>query len=102
MKSGLFHTYIATGFFAILIFFILNSHLYTPLEMLYGTILVTILLKAVSNIMFSLVILLYDFKNTHDMHEIKIAEDKLDLLVNEMQMREAELKSIKIINDHKK
>ncbi len=98
MSSGVFNTYIATGFFGTLIFFILNSHLFTPLEMMFGTIMVTIALKGISNIMLSLVILLFDLKNSKDEQQFKASEDKLDLLLNEMQMKEAQLKTAKVIS----
>ena len=99
IHSGVFNTYIATGFFGTLIFFILNSHLFTPLEMMFGTIIVTITLKGISNIMISLVILLFDLKNTKDEQQFKTSEDKLDLLLNEMQMQEAQIKTAKVISN---
>jgi len=95
LNSGVLDTFVATGFFSILIFFTLNSYLYTPLEMMFGTVLVTIAFKGVSNMMFSLIILLFDLENAQAEQELKIAEDKLDLLLNEMKMTEARLKSEK-------
>ena len=95
MSSGVFHTYIAIGFFATLIFFILNAQLFTPLEMVFGTILVTIALKGMSNIMFSLIILLYDLQNNQEEQEFKLVEDRLDLLMNELKMQEAKVKTTK-------
>ena len=94
--SGVFNTYVASGFFATLIFFIFNSHLFTPLEMMFGTIIITTILKGISNIMISLIILLFDLKNTKDEHQFKASEDKLDLLLNEMQMKEAQLKTAQV------
>jgi hypothetical protein len=85
INSTIFRTYIATGFFAILIFFILNSHIFTPYEIVLGTMVVTIALKGVSNMMISLIILLFDLQITKDEHTIKLAEDKLDLLMNQMK-----------------
>ncbi len=35
VNSGIFRLYIATGFFATLIFFVINADLYTPLEMIF-------------------------------------------------------------------
>ena len=93
VASGIFHTYIATGFFGTLIFFIINADLFTPLEMTFGTILITIALKGVSNMMLSLVILLFNLKNTHEKHNFKTAADKLELLVNELQLQDTRLKS---------
>ena len=34
INSGIFRLYIATGFFATLIFFVLNAELFTPFEMI--------------------------------------------------------------------
>ena len=56
LNSGLFRFYIATGFFATLIFFTINADLFTPIEMILGIIMVTIILKGISNMMFSLII----------------------------------------------
>ncbi len=97
LNSGVLDTFVATGFFSILIFFTLNSHLYTPLEMVFGTILVTIAFKGVSNMMFSLVILLFDLENVQAEQELKVTEDKLDLLLNEMQLSESRLRSEKFV-----
>jgi hypothetical protein len=89
INSTIFRTYIATGFFAILIFFILNSHIFTPYEMVLGTIIATIALKGISNIMISAIILLFDLQSTKDEYALKLAEDKLDLLMNQMKTRSA-------------
>lgn len=88
VNSTIFSTYIAAGFFGTLIFFILNSHLFTPFEMMLGTIIVTIGLKGISNMMISLVILLFDLQQESDQQAYKIAEDKLDLLMHQMKMGE--------------
>lgn len=89
IRSTVFKTYIATGFFATLIFFVLNSHIFTPYEMMLGTIVATIAFKGLSNIMVSMVILLFDLQDTHEQQQFKIAEDKLDLLIHQMNLTEA-------------
>jgi hypothetical protein len=99
MSSGILNIYIAAGFFATLIFFILNSHMFTPLEMTFGTIIITIALKGVSNIMLSLIILLFDLEDNQSEHKFRLAEEKLDLLINEMKMQEATMKSVKVNNN---
>lgn len=58
INSGIFRLYIATGFFATLIFFVINADLFTPLEMIFGIMGVTIVLKGITNMMLSLLILL--------------------------------------------
>ncbi len=99
IASGIFHTYIATGFFATLIFFIINADLFTPWEMTFGTIVITIALKGVSNMMLSLVILLYNLKHTHEKHNFKTSADKLELLVNELQLQETRLKAASVTKE---
>jgi len=56
INSGLFRLFIATGFFATIIFFVINAELFTPLEMILGTMGITVFLKGVSNIMLSMII----------------------------------------------
>ena len=99
LYSGLFNTYIATGFFATLIFFVINSHLFTPFEMMFGTIIVTVALKGISNMMLSLIILLFNLENTKEKYDLHIAEDKLDLLMNEIKMKEARVRASKSIDE---
>ena len=98
IASGIFNTYIAAGFFGTLVFFILNADLFTPLEMTFGTIFITIALKGVSNMMLSLVILLFNLKNTQEKHDFKSTEDKLELLINELQLQDTRLKSATVTN----
>ena len=95
LHSGLLNTYIATGFFMTLIFFVINSHLFTPFEMMFGTIIVTVALKGISNMMLSLVILLFNLENTKERTELGVAEDRLDLLLNELKMKEAKVRAAK-------
>jgi hypothetical protein len=101
IQSGILKTYVAAGFFATLVFFVINSHLFTPMQMLFWTIIATVGFKGLSNIMFSLIILLFDFKGKHNENQYKLAEDKLDLLIHDIQMKEAQLKSEKFIKDDK-
>jgi len=93
IKSKILNTYIATGFFAMLIFFVLNSNAFTPMDMIIGTIIVTITLKGISNIMFSLIILLFSLQNNQDKYNFKQAEEKLDLLINEIKIKTATTKT---------
>ena len=61
VNSGILKFFIATGFFATLIFFVLNSHVYTPFEIIFWVIAATVALKGLSNLMLSLIILLFMF-----------------------------------------
>ena len=88
MNSGLFKTYIATGFFATLLFFLFNSELFTPIEMLVGIIFITLLLKGLSNIMISLIISLFSLENKRKEFEFKYNEEKINAMLNELVVKD--------------
>ncbi|QDF29846.1 hypothetical protein [Halarcobacter anaerophilus] len=90
INSGIFRLYIATGFFATLIFFVLNADLYTPLEMMFGIIGVTIVLKGVSNMMLSLIILLFDLDSKRKELDFKYNEEKINEMMAELGVQEAQ------------
>ena len=81
--------YIATGFFATLIFFVVNADLFTPLEMLFGIVGVTIVLKGVSNMMLSLIILLFSLDNKKEELDFKYNSEKIDAMLAEMSINDA-------------
>ncbi|GGD36587.1 hypothetical protein GCM10012288_08260 [Malaciobacter pacificus] len=89
LNSGIFRVYIATGFFATLIFFTLNSDIFTTTEILLGTIGVTILLKGLSNLMFSLVISFFSLENKKEEFDFKYNEEHINTLLNELNVNEA-------------
>lgn len=88
INSGVFRLYIAIGFFATLIFFILNAELFTPMEMILGIILITIVLKGVSNIMLSLIISLFSLENKRKEFDFKYNEEKIQIMLNELSVKE--------------
>ena len=88
INSGLFKTYIATGFFATLLFFLFNSELFTPIEMLVGIIFITLLLKGLSNIMISLIISLFSLENKRKEFDFKYNEDKINAMLNELVVKD--------------
>ncbi len=90
INSGIFRLYIATGFFATLIFFVVNADLYTPLEMIFGIIGVTIILKGVSNMMLSLIILLFNLDNKRDELDFKYNEEKINAMMAELGVQDAQ------------
>lgn len=90
INSGIFRLYIATGFFATLIFFVINADLYTPLEMIFGIIGVTIILKGVSNMMLSLIILLFNLDNKRAELDFKYNEEKIDAMLAELTVQDAQ------------
>lgn len=90
INSGLFRLYIATGFFATLIFFVINADLYTPMEMIIGIVVVTIILKGISNMMLSLIILLFDLDNKRKELDFKYNEEKINEMMAELNVQEAQ------------
>ena len=88
INSGIFRLYIATGFFATLIFFVLNAELFTPFEMILGTILITIVLKGMSNLMLSLIISLFSLDNKRSEFDFKYNEEKIQVMLNELSVKE--------------
>ena len=88
INSGVFRFYIATGFFATLIFFIINADLFTPMEMILGIILITIVLKGVSNMMLSLIISLFSLENKRNEFNFKYNEEKIQLMLNELTVKD--------------
>ncbi len=90
INSGIFRLYIGTGFFATLIFFVVNADLYTPLEMIFGIIGVTIILKGVSNMMLSLVILLFSLDNKREEFDFKYNEEKINAMMNELVVQDVQ------------
>ena len=88
INSGIFKLYIATGFFATLIFFTVNADLFTPIEMILGIILVTIVLKGLSNIMLSLIISLFSLDNKRSEFDFKYNEEKIQVMLNELSVKD--------------
>ncbi|QKF82895.1 hypothetical protein CRV08_02505 [Halarcobacter ebronensis] len=90
LNSGIFRLYIATGFFATLIFFVINAELFTPLEMIAGIIGVTIILKGISNMMLSLIILLFSLDNKREELDFKYNEEKINAILAELTVHDAD------------
>ena len=88
INSGVFRFYIATGFFATLIFFTINADLFTPMEMILGIILTTIVLKGISNMMLSLIISLFSLDNKRDEFNFKYNEEKIQVMLNELVVKD--------------
>ena len=82
INSGIFKIYIATGFFATLIFFVVNSELFSPIEMILGSILITIILKGLSNLMLSFMVSSFSLENKKAEFDFKYNEEKINILCN--------------------
>lgn len=89
LNSGILKLYIATGFFASLIFFVLNSDLYTPMEMMIGMVAVTVVLKGISNIMLALLVGLFSLDNKREELDFKHNSDKIDSLLADLTIQES-------------
>ena len=89
INSGIFRVYIATGFFATAIFFTVNSDFYTPFEMMFGVIGITIILKGISNMMLSLLIMLFSLENQKNKLDFNYHSENIDSLVNELDIIES-------------
>lgn len=84
INSGIFKIYIAIGFFATLIFFIVNVELFTPVEMILGSILITLFLKGLSNLMLSLMVSSFSLDNKRAEFDFKYNEEKINILLNQL------------------
>jgi hypothetical protein len=89
IDSGVFRFYIATGFFATLIFFTINADLFTPMEMILGIILTTIVLKGISNMMLSMVVSLFSLDNKRNEFNFKYNEEKIQVMLSELTVNDA-------------
>lgn len=96
INSGIFKIYIATGFFATLIFFVINAELFTPIEIILGVIFITVILKGISNMMLSMIILLFSLDNKKNELEFNAKAERIDILLSELKSQDAELNSIKV------
>ena len=92
INSGIFKIYIATGFFATLIFFVVNSELFSPMEMILGSILITIILKGLSNLMLSFMVSSFSLENKKAEFDFKYNEEKINILLNQLVAKEADEK----------
>ena len=95
IDSGIFDTYVAAVFFSSLVFFVLNSSVYTPLEIMLGVVLSTIVFKGVANMMLSMTISLVSLNNEEDHLMFKKESDNLESLVNDLAIQEAAIQSNK-------
>lgn len=93
IASGIFRFYVAIGFFGTSLFFLFNSHLFTPMEMVLGIIFATILLKTLSNVMLSLLILLFNLDNKKAEMDFKYHTQKIDELLSELTTNDSNNKN---------
>ena len=97
ISSKMMNTYVATAFFSTLIFFVLNANSYTPMEMIMGVIFVTVAFKGVSNMMLSLVILLFNLENKEQALEFEHTSSKVNGLLHELSLQKTKIKSNQVM-----
>jgi hypothetical protein len=99
VNSNITNTYVATAFFATLIFFVLNANSYTPIEMIVTTILITIGFKGVSNMMLSLIILLFNLEKKDNEVDFEKTSATINSLLNELSLQKAKIKTNQLSKD---
>lgn len=99
LQSGIFDTYVATVFFGVVIFFVLNSSFYTPTEMIVAIVFITILFRGLANIMISMTISLFNLSNEQDKLDFEKSSNSLESLVNDLAIQEASAQSNKTIQN---
>ncbi|OCL88742.1 hypothetical protein AAX26_00428 [Aliarcobacter thereius] len=85
INSGIFKLYVAIGFCATLIFFVLNSDIFSPLEMVFGAVFVTMILKGTSNVVFSFIMKHFSLDKRVDEFNHKYNEEKVSFLLNQFK-----------------
>jgi len=93
IKTKFIDFYVATAFFATVIFFILNISLYTPIEILMGIIIVTLIFKGLAHLIVSIILMFYDLNKIEQNLEYKKKLNKLETLVNELSIQQAKIKN---------
>ncbi|MCK9162066.1 MAG: hypothetical protein GX118_00675 [Arcobacter butzleri] len=93
--SGILRLYVAVGFFASLIFFVLNADHYSPMEMLVWMIVITIALKGIAYLMLSMIILLFSLENKKAEMEYYSKASEIEQMLADLVMKEAESDSQK-------
>ncbi len=99
LQSRVFDTYVAAVFFATVIFFVLNASFYTPIEMIFGIVFITVFFKGLANLMISMTISLFNLSNEQDKLDFEKSSTKLESLINDLAIQEASTQSHKTINN---
>jgi len=83
----------------LLFFFTLNADLYTPIEMLFSVIFVTVAFKGLAHMMAALIILLYDFDNKKESIELGEVSSRINGLLNDLSLQQTRIKAQKTLNE---
>ena len=95
LASRVVDTYVATAFFATLVFFVINATAYTPLEMMLGVVIVTIAFKGFSHLMIALIIAFFNLDNRKEEMEFNEKVSHLDGLLNDLALQQTKIKTQK-------
>ena len=95
IASRIIDTYVATAFFATLIFFVFNAHAFTPIEMIFGVIIVTIGFKGMAHFIVSLVIAMYSLEHKKDENKFEEQSSKIEGLLNDLALQQTKIKTQK-------
>jgi predicted histidine transporter YuiF (NhaC family) len=101
VQSRMLDLYVATVFFSTTIFFILNSASYTPLEMMYSIVFVTIIAKGFANIMLAMLISLFKFDNEYEKLAFEKSAKEAELLAKELKLKSTKEHNERIIQKEK-
>ena len=93
LASRLIDTYVATAFFATLIFFTLNAHLYTPIEIISSVIIVTIGFKGLGHFVVGIVISLYSLEEKKNEVEFNEKSSEIEGLLNDLALQQTKIKT---------
>jgi hypothetical protein len=99
LRSKVIDTYVATAFFAVVIFFTLNADIYTPIEMLFSVIFATVAFKGLAHMMIALIILLYDFEHKKESIELGEVSSRINGLLNDLSLQQSKIKSQKSLSE---
>ena len=93
IASRVLDLYVATAFFATLIFFVLNANAFTPIEIIFGVIVVTIGFKGLAHFVMALVISLFNVEQNKDEIEFEEQASRIDGLLNDLALQQTKIKT---------
>jgi hypothetical protein len=93
LASRLIDTYVATAFFATLIYFTLNAHLYTPIEIISSVIIVTIAFKGLGHFVVAMIISLQNLDEKRKEVEFNEKSAEIEGLLNDLALQQTKIKT---------
>jgi hypothetical protein len=93
LASRLIDTYVATAFFATLIYFTLNAYLYTPIEIISSVIIVTIAFKGLGHFVIAMIISLHSLDDKKNEVEFNERSSEIEGLLNDLALQQTKIKT---------